>query len=157
MIRLVPMTEGEFRRYLATAVVEYAEDRFKCGDCTREEAQARSEAGYATLLPQGLQTPGHFLYAIHSDGAREPIGLAWLAMPGRDGPHSAYLYDFAIAATHRRRGYGAAALRALEELARSMGARQMALNVMGWNAPARALYEKSGFGIAGIGMFKMLG
>lgn len=156
MIRLVAMTEGEFRRYLATAVVGYAEERLRCGDCTREQAKARAEADYAALLPQGLATPGMFLYTIHSDGAREPIGLAWLAMPGRDGPQSAYLYDFAIAPTHRRRGYGAAALGAVEGLARRMGARQVALNVMGWNAPARALYEKAGFRIAGIGMFKML-
>ena len=157
MIRLAPMTAGQFARYMETAVDDYAEGRFRCGDCTREEAQARAAEGYARLLPQGLATPGNFLYAIHSDGAREPIGLAWIAMPGPDGPQSAYLYDFAIAATHRRRGYGAASLRAVEGIARGMGARRLALNVMGWNAPARALYEKAGFGITGIGMCKTLG
>jgi ribosomal protein S18 acetylase RimI-like enzyme len=155
-VRLEPMTREQFARYMETAVEEYAEDRFKCGDCTREEALARSAGGYAKLLPQGLETPGQFLFVVHGAGEAAPVGLAWIAMPGPDGPHSAYLYDFSIVPEQRRKGYGAAALRAVEERARSMGARQLALNVMGWNAPARALYGAAGFGITGIGMNKML-
>ncbi len=157
MVRLVPMTGADFERYMATAIDEYAEDRFKCGDCTREEALERSRDGYAKLLPEGFSTPCQHLYRLHADGMEGAVGMAWIAMPGRDGPHSAYLYDFAIDAAHRRKGLGTAALQAVEAMAQSMGARQIALNVMGWNLGARSLYEKAGFGLTGIGMNKNLG
>ena len=131
------MSQADFAKYMETAVAEYAEDRFKCGDCTREEALERSRDGYAKLLPEGLVTPGQHLYRIHAEGEGGAVGMAWIAMPGLDGPQSAYLYDFAIDPAHRRKGLGTAALQAVEAMAQSLGARQIALNVMGWNLGAR--------------------
>jgi ribosomal protein S18 acetylase RimI-like enzyme len=44
----------------------------------------------------------------------------------------------------------------LEELARGMGIREVALHVFGHNHAARALYEKAGYEITNINMTRTL-
>jgi RimJ/RimL family protein N-acetyltransferase len=156
MIRLVPMTRAEFDRYLERAVPSYAEAHIKAGDCDPEEALALAKADYDSLLPQGLATPRHHLFSIRGDASGEPLGILWFEAREKRGRRSAYIFDFEIDAAHRGKGYGAATLRALDELAASMGIGRISLNVMGWNHGARALYERMGFHVAGIGMTKVL-
>jgi len=154
MLKLVPMSEPGFRKYLETAVQEYAQAHVKAGDCEPEDALRLAQADYDGLLPDGISTRGHHLFSIVRGDA--PIGMAWFQFRERDGRKSIYLFDFQIDAAERGKGYGTQALQRIEELARSMGAERMSLNVMGWNDGARRLYERVGFAIAGIGMTKKL-
>lgn len=154
MVKLVPMTDSDFRKYMETAVEEYAQAHVKAGDCDAAEALRLARADYDSLLPDGLSTRGHHLFSIVSGDA--PIGMAWFEFRQKEDRKSIYLYDFQIDEPQRGKGYGAAALREIERVAASMGAMRMNLNVMGWNQVARSLYEKAGFTIAGIGMTKKL-
>lgn len=154
-VKLVPMTEEAFRRYMETAVEEYTQTRIQSGD-EPTFARRRAEEDYEKLLPEGLHSKGQHVYSIVPEGAGEPVGMVWFAMPGREGPHSAYVYDFKIDEAHRRKGYAAAALREVDVLAASMGATRISLNVMGHNVGAQALYRQAGFQVVGIGMTKML-
>lgn len=157
MVRLEPMGEADFRRYLETAVQDYAQAHIKAGDCDADEALALAQADYDSLLPQGLATTGQHLLSIHADGSPAPIGLIWFESRERRGKRSAYIYDFVVRPEFRGKGYGAATLRAVEEVFAEMGIKRVSLNVMGWNTQARALYERHGFTVAGIGMTKVLG
>ena len=156
MIELEPMTAGEFARYMETAVQDYAEAHLKAGDCEPSEAFTLAKADYDALLPQGISTPGHFLFSARTAGETAPVGLVWFQLRERRGKKSAYIFDIQIQPAHRGKGYGAALLARAERAAADMGAERISLNVMGWNHAARALYEKSGFNITGIGMTKRL-
>lgn len=150
------MTQEAFDRYLETAVESYAQSHIRAGDCEPGEALELAQADYASLLPQGLASEGQHLYSLFVDDVPAPVGMIWFAMRTRRGKHSAFIYDFEIDAAHRGKGYGKSALAAAEALARSLGATRIGLNVMGYNTAARALYEKAGFEITGMGMVKKL-
>jgi len=156
MVRFVPMTEAQFADYMKTAVVEYAEAHLKSGDVEAHEALALAQADYESLLPGGFSSPGQHLYALHVDGEVDPVGMLWFESRERRGKRSAYIYDFRIRPELRGKGHGAATLRALDDMLRGMGVGRVSLNVMGWNTGAKALYERCGYGIAGIGMTKLL-
>ena len=154
MVELVPMSGTDFRRYLEIGVEDYAQSRFKCGDCGIEEARAHAKDDYGELLPEGLASPNQHLFCIHAGDVEGPIGMVWLALREKYGTKSAYIYDLRIDAAHRGKGYGEGALLKTEEHAASLGAVRIGLNVMGWNHAARRLYEKAGFAVVGIGMTK---
>ncbi len=57
----------------------------------------------------------------------------------------AHLLNLSIAAAHQRRGHGAALLNEAASLARSLGAKNMFLEVRPSNRAAQALYTRFGF------------
>ena len=156
MIELVPMTDADFRRYMETAVEDYAQAHLKAGDCEPGDALERARADYDALLPQGLASAGQHLFTVRTGAIEGPIGMVWFALRERGAKKSAYIYDIQIDAAHRGHGYGEQALKKTEDLAASMGAARISLNVMGWNHAARSLYDKAGFSVTGIGMTKSL-
>ncbi len=157
MVKLVPMTDTEFAEYLATAVELYAQAHIKAGDCDASEALELAQADYAALLPKGLATRDQHLYSVLDEATDVLVGMIWIALKERAGKKSAFIYDFAIREEHRNKGYGAQTLSKVDRTVEKMGASRIGLNVMGHNHVARALYEKSGYEIAGIGMMKRLG
>ena len=155
-VRLSPMTQAEFNRYMETAVKEYAQAHIEAGDCEPEEALPLAQADYETLLPEGLRTKDNYLLSIHAGDSDEPIGLIWFAVRQNLDKKSAFIYDFLIRPEFRRKGHGAETLREIETLIAGMGIRRIGLNVMGWNHAARALYETLGYRVTGMGMRKLL-
>ena len=156
MLKLVPMTQAEFDEYLAYAVPDYAQVHIKAGNCDPGEALPLAEADYASLLPQGLASPNQHVMTLRDDAGNR-VGMLWFeAKVNRDKRRSAYIFDFRIDEAHRRKGLGSQAMRALEEHVSPMGITRINLNLMGFNDAARALYEKCGYRIAGIGMTKVI-
>jgi len=155
MLQLVPMTESEFTAYLATAVRGYADAHARAGDVAPEEALERAQKDYDELLPEGLRSKDQYLFSLVHEtlGA---IGIAWFQCRERCGTRSAYLYDIEIREGLRGQGFGRRALELVEARIRELGARSVGLNVFGYNHAARALYEKMGYQITGMGMKKEL-
>lgn len=156
MVRFVPMTEAQFAAYLERAIPEYAEAHLKSGDCEADEALTLAQADYESLLPQGLATPGQHFFTVHADGEPDAVGMLWFASRERRGKNSAYIYDIQVREEMRGRGYGKATLEALERELAAMKIARVALWVMGWNTGARALYERQGYTVTGVGMHKVL-
>lgn len=156
VVTLVPMTEAEYEAFLEWAIPDYAQDNVRSGTWPEAEALQRSEEQYRELLPQGLHTPGQYLFTVRDPKLDSSVGLLWfsleLARPGKP----AFLYQFKIEEAFRRQGYGLAALRALEEKVRALGAGAILLHVFGHNAPARTLYEKAGYATIDLVMAKGL-
>ncbi|MER8104801.1 GNAT family N-acetyltransferase [Kitasatospora sp. NPDC094016] len=63
--------------------------------------------------------------------------------------HVRQIQGLAVDDTVRGRGVGRRLVEAACEAARAAGARRITLGVLGWNAPARRLYEGCGFGVEG--------
>ena len=159
MVHLEPMSEKQFQSYLDTAVQEYARAHLKAGDCGPEDALILAQKDYRELLPNGLQSKNQFLFSIHDDALdkNEFIGMIWFGVKDRLAVRSAFIYDVAIREDLRGKGYGRKVMERVEELVQEMGIGKVSLNVFGYNHAARALYEKMGYQITGIGMTKTLG
>ena len=71
----------------------------------------------------------------------EPVAFAFLALRGDEG----WIGGMGTLPTHRRRGLGEEALKAVLAEAEARGARSVRLEVIEQNEPARRLYEKLGF------------
>jgi ribosomal protein S18 acetylase RimI-like enzyme len=155
VITLEPMTQAQFESYLERAVPEYAQAHVDAGDCDADTALDRAREDYVSLLPAGLASEDQHLFVIRAEGEPEPIGMVWFALREDGGGKSAFIWDFRIDESKRGKGYGRATLERIDEQLRAMGARWVGLNVMGHNHRARALYEKHGFRVTGIGMRKV--
>jgi ribosomal protein S18 acetylase RimI-like enzyme len=153
-VALRAITADEYVEFRALAEESYASDNVAAGRWQASEALrlARDEAD--TLLPRGMETPGHHLRGIVAEPDECLVGFVWFAAVGRGSQSVAFIYELIVKPEHRRRGYGRAALLATEHEARSAGYAGMALHVFAQNAGATALYRSVGFEVSSLNMQK---
>ncbi|MDH4114592.1 MAG: GNAT family N-acetyltransferase [Burkholderiaceae bacterium] len=152
---LVPMSEADYAAFAESTVPAYAADKVASGQWAQEQALELARKALTDLLPDGLRTAGHYLYTIQDD-LSQPVGRLWIAVQARGDGRVAYVYEVAIRPEHRRQGHAARALRAAEHEARTLGLSGIALHVFGHNPGAIAMYEKLGYRMTNINMFKAL-
>ena len=153
-VRLRPIAADEFPAFVAASKAGYAEGIEVHGGQTHEAAVQKAEADFPAVLPMGLQTPGHYVFIVETDG--EPVGRLWLAEREMAGRRVMFVYDVTIDAEHQGLGYGRAAMRLAEEEARSRGIARIELNVFGGNDVARGLYRSLGYVETSAQMAKVL-
>lgn len=157
MITLTPMTREEYEAWREESIRGFAQERVRAGNTPPEEALSFARRAFESLLPRGLDTPDQWLYSVR-DGDT-PVGVVWLGR-GQPGaglpPTTGFIYDLLIFSEHRRKGYGAQAMLALEQEARRRGMDSLALHVFGHNVAARALYDSLGYEATSITMRKRL-
>ncbi len=102
-------------------------------------AMPDGEAWSEAAIAEQLVLPGNF-------GLIDPAGGMVLARVAAD---EAEILALAVDPPARRHGSGAALLAAAEACAAAAGARTMYLEVAAPNQPARALYARAGYGLAG--------
>jgi ribosomal protein S18 acetylase RimI-like enzyme len=156
MITLVPMTEDEFQMYLEYSIQDYAQDRMKSGIWNEEVALGEAEQKYQQLLPQGLQTPQHYLFMVVDQQSAKKVGIIWFALHEQAPEHQARIYDGKVFEEFRRRGYATQVFQLLEVQAAELGATSVSLHVFGHNTAAREVYEKLGYVATDITMVKKL-
>ena len=156
MIRLVSMNEDDYRRFIAWALQDYAQQQIEAGAWRPEEAVGLAQVAIDMLLPEGLSSPGQFLYVIERETDGEQLGYLWFGVREEGESRYAALYDCVIFEAHRRRGYASEALRAMEEKVREQGMRKIVLHVFGHNEGARALYRKMGYTERNVTMVREL-
>ena len=156
MIRLVPMTDGEFRTYRENLIKGYASDKVRSGNWSVEESSSRSEKEIDQLLPDGLATQDQYLFSIRDDALAKNVGILWFAVVRWGGKRLAFIYDIEVEAAWRAQGYGTQALIQLEEKVKALGLDTIELHVFGFNHTAQALYKKLGYEITNIHMAKKL-
>lgn len=153
-IRLRPITPEEFPAFVAESKAGYAEGIELHGGQTHEAALQKAEADFPAVLPQGLETPGHWIFIVEADGVA--VGRLWLAERSSGGRRVVFVYDITIEAKHQGRGYGRAAMRLAEDEARARGLSRVELNVFGGNDVARGLYRSLGYHETSVQMAKDL-
>jgi ribosomal protein S18 acetylase RimI-like enzyme len=153
---LVPMSPAAFAAFASEANEAYAQDHVRAGNWAPEEALAKARAQFDQLLPNGMETPDHFLYEVHN-GAGIRVGYLWFAIVGAGRARAGYVYNIRIQPDQQRKGYGRAALVALESLAAKMQLAALRLNVFGHNPGAEALYRSLGYTVTSSTMRKPLG
>jgi ribosomal protein S18 acetylase RimI-like enzyme len=150
-----PISDSEYAAWLAEVVPAYAADKVASGDWTEASAVERSRMEYESLLPQGKDTPGHYLLSIVGfDG--ETVGTMWFAAKDEGKDRIAYVYDVTVSPAHQRQGHAFRAFLAVEAEARRLGLAGIGLHVFGHNTGAQALYAKLGFMPTHINLYKPL-
>jgi GNAT superfamily N-acetyltransferase len=142
--------EPYLERTIARFVADFPEDVI-----AREEILKKARRHVEELR----QTAGQHFHSIVVDG--EPVGTLWYAEQLEETPPRVYIYDIEVEEEHRGKGVGTAAIHALEEEGRRLGAKQVMLSVFFQNAGAIRLYERLRFepterGEAGMRMAKPL-
>jgi ribosomal protein S18 acetylase RimI-like enzyme len=156
MVQLEQMSLVAWEQWRVAAVRGYAADKVRVGTWPAEGAEARADREFTDLLPEGLATPGHDLRSI-VDEAGEVVGTLWFGPHPQAGRGMCFIWDIEIVAEARGRGYGRAALAALEPIVRDLGYDEIGLHVFGDNEVARHLYRSSGYTETDVMMRKALG
>lgn len=156
MIKLVPMTAIEYKAYMKGAIPNYAEEQIRAKSWPSDGAVERARQAFDALLPEGLNTPDQSLNMLVDETSTERVGILWYGVRDEAAGRFVALFDFEIFEPHRRRGYGAQALEALERAAAAHGIGRIALHVFGRNSAARALYRKAGYTDTHVTMAKDL-
>ena len=146
-----PMTQAEYEHLRSWLDEDYAQDVAKAMGISIEEGRASAQKQLGELLPAGLSSEGHhFWRIIAEDGAS--VGDLWvLVEPAKE---RAFIYFIGIDEPYRGKGYGRAAMQALEAEVRSLGATRIDLSVFGDNGSAIHLYQSLGYQIQAMGMRK---
>ena len=150
------MTPGELGGFLDTLDREYAEEHARAGTWSREQALERAREETRKLLPNGTDTPDHYLRTVLDEPSGERVGEVWYAVRDDGGIRQIWIFWIGIDPAHRRKGFAADVLKQLEGEARRLGVGYLALHVFGQNTGAIALYEKSGFVPTNVIMRKSL-
>jgi GNAT superfamily N-acetyltransferase len=154
MIRLEPMTPERAAAFLEESIRRYAEDNTRSGRWTPDVAMDASRKEHEKLLPDGLDSADQFLRTVHDGASGVRVGDLWYAHRSEGGPKQVWIFWIGIDPQHRRRGYAADALRAVELEARRLGSDRVGLHVFGFNSGARALYEGLGYEVTNLVMWK---
>jgi ribosomal protein S18 acetylase RimI-like enzyme len=144
-VKLRPLREDEWPVFAEEGKRQYADDMVENGGYERDVAESKAEEDFASVLPDGLATEGHFIFAVEDAATGERVGRIWFARRQVDIGEVAFLYDVHIDEHARGRGLGRAAMLALEDEARDQGLERISLNVFGGNSIARGLYVSLGY------------
>ena len=156
MVTLEPIASDAWETWRRAAILGYARDNVRIGAWPAAGSEARATADLAKILPDGQATPGHDFRSIMNED-RLVVGVLWFAP--NEAPHrrAIFIWDIVISVGFRGRGYGRAALEALEPIALELGYDEIELHVFGDNEVARNLYRSAGFVDTNVSMVKRLG
>ena len=156
MIKLVPMSNEEFDRWLTRSIQIYAQEKVRAGNWLTDDALERAQTTFDELLPEGVATQNQYFISIEDEALSDIVGLMWIGVDDQYPKPSVYINDLTIFEQYQRQGYGTQALIAMEAKALEMGIFRITLQVFGQNQAARGLYEKAGFKTTNVFMMKDL-
>lgn len=148
------MTREEFTIFLDMNLESYAQAIAKNFKRPIDEVKIEAEDQVNSLLKNGLNTKGHWLFTVIDKEQGSTIGNLWVNVDEKK--KRAFLYDIELHEGFRGKGYGTASLRLLEEMLRRKRLRSLDLHVFADNPIAIEFYRKHGYETASYNMHKDL-
>lgn len=156
VVRLEPMSEGDFQESLDRAIPRHAAEQVRQGLWTKEDAVEASRLEFDQLLPLGRETADYHFCQVVDEGTGSRIGETWYVVRSRGGKTQFWVDWIWIEPQFRRRGAATQVFRQLEEEARKLGADRVGLHVRNDNDAAKAPYTKLGYRTTNLRMVKLL-
>ncbi len=154
MISLEPVTGAEFSTFIDSAVERLARNRVRLEDASFPETFALEKRQIETLLPQGINSVGHFFRnVVTADG--DIVGSVWFAI-GTPRAREAFLYDIFIKPESRRCGFGSEALQVIEMESRAANCEHLWFNVFAHNRGAIDFYRALDYEVGTLHFFKRI-
>ena len=148
---LIPMNEDEWNVYITDKTKRYAltleENTF---ELINESAFIRARKAINGYLPSGFNTINHEFFNVIEN--EKVLGYVWIKIVEEN--KSAFLYEIYLKEECRSQGIGKKVMAELESLLAIREIVFFRLHVFGNNAHAINLYNKLGFHVAGINMYK---
>lgn len=154
-LKLRPMSEVEYKPWLANSQKSYALEKMKANGLTREEAEKISRESFERLLPEGLKTKDQYLFTA-VNGENQNVGVVWFAAQGPSNNRKAFVFDILIDEKYQGKGYGRATMLAAEAEATKLGLKRIGLHVFGHNERAINLYKSLNYEVTDLVMEKGL-
>ncbi|CAM4291378.1 GNAT family acetyltransferase [Bacillus manliponensis] len=151
MVILKEMTALQFESYIEDAIQSYARQKVAAGNWTSEEAMSKSKEEFQRLLPDGEKTENNYLFTIFAED--EEVGMIWIS---RIFDEVGFIYKIQIAEAFQGKGYGKAAMKEIEIVAKELGMKKIELHVFGHNKVAKHLYESLDYETTNIRMAKTI-
>lgn len=152
--RTRPIGEAEYPAWLARERAGFVASLVR-GGIPEDQAAARADGDYRTLLPDGPATAGAVLRILAHQGT--DVGVIWVATAAvPSGGGDAYVFSVEVAEEHRGRGHGRTLLLVAERESLAAGARSLGLHVFADNTPAVRLYESLGYAVTQRNLTKRL-
>ncbi|MFZ0891951.1 MAG: GNAT family N-acetyltransferase [Thermoplasmata archaeon] len=156
MIRLEPMSPEQLEEWLPGSIQRYADGHVQNGGWDPADALENSKNEHTKLLPNGVDTPDHYLRILLDASSGSRVGEVWYMLQHDGKLTRIWIYWIGIDEKFRRHGYAEATLHRLDEEAQRLGADRVALHVFGDNNAARSLYSKLGYETTNVVMTKKL-
>lgn len=157
MVRLENMNDSDYDEYVKSGVKNYADENVKSGAWTPEEAMEKATEQFKGFLPKGKNTENNYFFNIVDEATSKKIGILWYAYFPRGNERSGgFIFDIIVYDEFRGKGLGKETMLALEEKAREMGHEKIGLHVFAHNKVAVNLYEKVGYKVTDLMMYKDL-
>jgi ribosomal protein S18 acetylase RimI-like enzyme len=154
-LRLRPVADDEVASFVSSVRDDYELSMVNDAGMQAEEARAKADHDFASLVREGRPADGQQLFVIEDTETGDAVGRAWLGERFPDQP-IVFLYDVEIDGQLRGRGLGREAMLLVEQEARRRGFAEIRLNVFGGNETARSLYRSLGYVEFTVGMRKRL-
>jgi ribosomal protein S18 acetylase RimI-like enzyme len=148
-VRLEPMPAERLADWIDGVMTEYVESRMRSGE-SREKAEANKQGSLDQWFPGGAPAAGHRVWEL-TVGDDTVVGHLWIG-PFTAGSAEWWVFEIEVHPDHRRQGHARRALELAHVVARDAGATSMGLNVFGYNAGARELYDELGYQVAAVQM-----
>lgn len=153
-MQLVKMTSTDYDLWLARSKKAYALDKERADKLTSGEAMEIAERDFSSLLPEGLNSAGSFLYVMKNN--ETTVGFLWFGIRGADDNRKVFLYDIIVEEEHRGKKYGKKAMLLLEDEVKKLGLSEIGLHVFGFNETAIQLYRSLGYAVTDLVMSKTI-
>lgn len=153
-VRLRPIGDDEFARWLPEVRDGYVRDMVVNGGVSEERARAKAFKDVEQLFPDEKPSADQVVLVIEADGST--VGDLWLAEREVNLERSLWIYGVRVDEEYRGRGYGKAAMLHAEAEARRRGLDHVAFMVFGGNEVARSLYRSLGYVETAVFMSKQV-
>ncbi len=155
-VELRPTEPSALRAFIARARDIYVNQLIDFARVDPADARAKADTDLERLFPAGRPAENvHTFTVVDADGDAA-VGIVFFASIERGDDTVAFVYAIEIDDAARGRGFGRAAMLAVEEKARQLGHSEVRLHVFGGNEAARALYRSLGYADVEVTMAKPL-
>ena len=135
---LEKLTELDYSRWIDISTKAQAKDRAFTNQTDVKEEYQKLLQILPMLLPEGLDTPGHYFFQAKNDESSE-LGFVWIGPLPDLKEKEIFLYDIRLKDKHRSKGFGRKILHMVHEKLKEMGYESIYLNVLKANY-AKNLY-----------------
>ncbi len=155
-ITLRPIEKNEFASFVTYFIEDYTAEIVTNYRLSEPDARAQAIRDVEQSFPDAERTPDQIVLCImfQQDDTEHHVGYIWYKAD--TVLKSVYINDFYLFEASRNKGFGSAAMKALENKLSQEGFTQMKLRVAQGNEHARHLYSANGFSVTGINMNKLL-
>lgn len=144
MLRFELLSETDFQLFIQASADRFIAYRAHPDSSEWHQWQAQVSDGLRTMLPQGVETPGHWFYKAFNS-VNDEVGVTWFGLNDSYDATVAWGWDIYVYPSFQNGLFGYRMLKGATELIRRKGFDSLRFAVYKENERALRLYKKLGY------------